>query len=487
MGDGNGQIAVQKDPSGGATPKVDTKLYDFTTGELKLKQNHIDHIVKDIVPQLKRNGKAKVKLIGSADASGQGKYDNQKLSNDRANAVAEVLRKNGIDAQVVENRGIGVAPGAPIHSDIDRSVRILLEAPLTVTEITLHTDDWSRKLKWDDVVGLKGDDKKTIKRFNVRALVSGVTRAYMPDKFQIEGPVANKAGKKLSDARWPLTLAPGPFQPADDTVTAYQASRDIIEFGQDTSEITKVGVAIVGREKVKLEVDLSADTFVERGVAAVNEPGSETSRLIGPEQLIRAGGVEPLTFAGPEKLTVKWFQRRRTDLFIFWNNGTRGGALSATGQPWMSAQQLWEAWEGEIVMTGLLLAAPFVVEMNVVNGVAAIGGPGAEWAKMLKAKNGGPAVILGYADDAPSMKVRAQLINAFCKKVGSGLTFGDWVETWLDLNLNHDGTDTWNAVGMDQRGYSWIRPWAKFGEVHWPSRKTVFGPKADIEGPVLIP
>jgi hypothetical protein len=488
MGDGSGQISVKKNPGDGATPKVEMNLFDFTHGESTLKRNHIDHIVKDIVPQLKRNGKSKVTLIGSADASGQGQFDNQKLSTDRANAVAKVLRDNGIDAQVVENKGIGVAPGAPVHSDVDRSVRILLEAPLTVTEITLHTDDWSRKLKWDDVVGLKGEDSKTIKRFNIRALVTGATRGFMPNWFPIMGPVTNKAGKKLSDASWQLGLAPRDFQPTDDTSTAYQASLPPAGFAADAPEITKVGVTIVGREKVKLEIDLNTDTFIERGVAAVNEPGSETSRLIGPEQLIRAGGVEPLTFAGPDKRTVKWFQRRWTGLFIFWNNGTRGGSLSSIGESWKSPKELWDAWEGEIVMTGLVLAAPFVLEMNVVNGTVAIGGPGAEWAKMLKAKNGGPSVILGYANDAPSMQVRAQLINAFCKKVGAGRnSFGDWVEIWLDLNLNHSGKDTWNAVGMDGRGYSWIRPWATWGEVHWPSRKTVLGPKADIEGPLAIP
>jgi hypothetical protein len=67
----NGQVAVKKNTSG-ATPNVDANLFDFTNGESTLKPKHIEHLVNDVIPALKQNGKAKAKLIGSADASGEG-------------------------------------------------------------------------------------------------------------------------------------------------------------------------------------------------------------------------------------------------------------------------------------------------------------------------------------------------------------------------------------------------------------------------------
>ena len=30
------------------------------------------------------------------------------------------------------------------------------------------------------------------------------------------------------------------------------------------------------------------------------------------------------------------------------------------------------------------------------------------------------------------------------------------VDVWSAINAKHDGKNTWNAVGMDKRGYRWI-------------------------------
>src|SRR6202000_2568651 len=114
-------------------------------------------------------------------------------------------------------------------------------------------------------------------------------------------------------------------------------------------------------------------------------------------------------------------------------------------------------------MKELILAAPYLLQMNTESGIpAAIGGPGAKWAQLLKSKGGPVSVILGYADAAPSRgDVGEEVVEKMGAKIAAGLKADDWGREWLTGNGDHPGKNTWNAVGMDSRGFWWIEPRTK--------------------------
>jgi hypothetical protein len=105
----------------------------------------------------------------------------------------------------------------------------------------------------------------------------------------------------------------------------------------------------------------------------------------------------------------------------------------------------------------LILGAPHVLQMGFSNG-AAVGGPGAKWAALLKSKGGPLTAILGYRGDSPDIGSVGKSIAALMgEKISAGLKDDAWVKTWLLLNAEHSGKDTWSAVGMDTTGYYWIQ------------------------------
>lgn len=68
-----------------------------------------------------------IRITGFADSAGRRSY-NQKLSERRAAAVADELRKLGLRAEHVEVKGAGETKGTPRHSRTDRRVEIAIEA-----------------------------------------------------------------------------------------------------------------------------------------------------------------------------------------------------------------------------------------------------------------------------------------------------------------------------------------------------------------------
>lgn len=75
-----------------------------------------------------------IRVTGYADAAGRRTY-NQKLSQRRANAVADELRKLGVRAERIEVTGVGEVKGGPRHSPADRRVEITFEAEETVAAL----------------------------------------------------------------------------------------------------------------------------------------------------------------------------------------------------------------------------------------------------------------------------------------------------------------------------------------------------------------
>jgi hypothetical protein len=138
-------------------------------------------------------------------------------------------------------------------------------------------------------------------------------------------------------------------------------------------------------------------------------------------------------------------------------------------------------------MRALILAAPFILKMNIVNGSVAMGGPGAQWAKMLENRNGPFQAIVGYDDAAPDIgSVGADIAKRFGTIMHGRLTDGAaFVDAWLSINAEHDGKNTWNAVGMDKRGYKWIVERSKWSR-SFDTIPFVSGDKYRIVGPVPI-
>jgi hypothetical protein len=457
---GRGEIETKtnaRSTGTGTTRNADFNLYNFEIDKADVKPELRDHLEKIVIPALKKNPKAVVKLVGSADRQGPPQR-NKELSVERANAIKTILEENGVTAQVTESQGAGAPDVGPLDNPVDRGVRLALDVPIKIEAITLHTDDWARELKWDDVIGLKGEDGRPIERFNIQVTVSGAPRMFMQDAFLLQRSVEQRPRNGPFTSHWLLPLAPQSFQPSDDNLTSYRDSGPLKKFDLGDRDAGRAGLAIINRESVPIDFGLAPGSIVPRGVAAVKVPGSDQDDRIGPEQLLRAGGVGRFVMTGPDRIVVKWFVRRPATVFAFSNNGNRDGCLSTVGECWFSPKQLQGLWKGQKDMRVLVLAAPFILNMNRVSGAVAVGGPGAEWAKMLESKNGPFQAIVGYDAEAPDIgNVGGDIAKRLGKVMSKGLADGAaFVDAWLKINAEHDGKNTWNAVGMDRRGYKWI-------------------------------
>ena len=267
----------------------------------------------------------------------------------------------------------------------------------------------------------------------------------------------------------------------------YRDGGPLDKFSLGDRNAGRLGLAIINRETVPVDFGLDASTFIDRGVAAVKAPGSEADGRIGPERLLRAGGVERFVMVGPEKIAVKWFVRRPATIFAFSNNGTKDGRLSTVGECWASPKELRDVWKDQKTTQALILAAPFILNMNIVQGAFAVGGPGAEWAQMLTNRQGPFVAILGYSDFAPDIgSVGADIAKRLGKIMSKGLPDGAaLVDAWLSINAEHSGKHAWNAVGMDGRGYKWIverSAWSR----SFDTIPFISGDKYRIVGPVPI-
>jgi hypothetical protein len=212
-------------------------------------------------------------------------------------------------------------------------------------------------------------------------------------------------------------------------------------------------------------------------------------RGIDALRLFQAGGVESLSLEGgvrPRNWAIPWLSRRPADVFYYSGDGKKDGCLAIGGSCWVSAKDLLDYWKNQPNLKALILAASSVLDMNVSKGTAT-GGPGSEWAKLLKSGNaGGPLIaILGYEDEAPAEKhVGEEIAKTMGKRISKGLKEDEWVHAWLEINGDHDGRNTWNAVGLDRRGYWWIEE-----KSTWDKSKGFIpftGDSYDIKGPAVI-
>jgi hypothetical protein len=123
--------------------------------------------------------------------------------------------------------------------------------------------------------------------------------------------------------------------------------------------------------------------------------------------------------------------------------GTNGGAAPADLQSY---------WKVPFDLELLILAGCAVLDLAAGNS-SLLKGPGADWAKLLKIKGGPLSAILGYRGIPPADNV----VSAIAARMGAALKAGVkanlWVPTWIEINAENPGKNTWNAVGIDPKGY----------------------------------
>ncbi len=100
---------VKVDATGCPIVEVETIEADFAfaTGRAAIRPNPNTKL-DELAAKLKASN-AKVSIVGFTDNAGEPKFNNQKLSEDRANAVKAYLVRKGVDANNVEAKGAGVS------------------------------------------------------------------------------------------------------------------------------------------------------------------------------------------------------------------------------------------------------------------------------------------------------------------------------------------------------------------------------------------
>jgi hypothetical protein len=179
--------------------------------------------------------------------------------------------------------------------------------------------------------------------------------------------------------------------------------------------------------------------------------------------------------------------RSPADVFFYSGKGTKAGCLSFAGECWVEPDLFVTSWRSLSIPKVLIIGAPHVLQMNT--GSVVSGGLGAKWVNLLRSKGGPVAAILGYQDDAPNIgDVGQDIATQMGTKLAAGLNDDELVPTWLKINGDQPGKNTWNAVGIDAKGYWWIEEksmWerSKDWPVRFPWRS---GDKYDIIGPATI-
>ena len=468
---------------------IEVHLFNFDIDVPALKDAHLKFLNEKLVPALAANDESTAELKGSASRSDTEAH-NLPLSENRAAAVRTVLTAAGVGVRIKKFEALGEPKGpGPNEDEHDRAVFISASFPLTLTDVALWTDPWSRKLTWDDVVGMDG-----ITKINLQLEAKGAPRFWdmpegrrqlMPPHFRMK---ADRKGDPYSERTWYTDQLPEAQQPADIWRTRYRFSSQpaAAGFGPKSGEH---GVAAVNRESVPISLRLVEDhDWSDRGQAEVGVASNEALERIDAKKLLQSGGVDVLYLRGCNgKLELRRLLRNPAEVVIFSGNGTTSGCLSQVQDCWADPKDLLPYWKGQTAMRLLILAAPHVLNMAVKGGMA-FGLGGGEWSKLLKSKSsGGPlSAILGYDDNSPEIKgTGADLARKIGAKIASGVKDDQIVPAWEQINAAHTGKNTWNAVGMDQRGYWWIHQRSE-GEQSWDTVPGA-GDKYTFQGPEVIP
>jgi hypothetical protein len=466
-------------------------LYNFDVDSSDLKKEHLDFLNDQVIFFLDDDPDARVKLVGTASLSGESGH-NEELSAKRAKAVRNHLATKGIAAmkfQPSEPIALGDAPSGPSKEDKrDRAVTLDLKFSVTIEDLFLHTDDWTGRLDWDDIVGMDTTDHgKSIDKINIQVTAWGAPRywvladgkrvpvmpAEIPVRLRSRSPVRAWGYSTILLPKWfriPMKDPSAPYDPRFEARTWYRQS---IPIGQAGDFLTVVEgelleVSTVVKSGNKSDVAFRAALgWASRGIAeqptnAVNDSGSEREESVAALRLLQSGGVEVLEVEGmvkvkkdPKKGIAKRLIRSPADLFYYSGAANDDGCLAIGKDCWASPRDLLDYWKQPFDLEVLILAGCSVLNITFPYGHA--NGPGNAWSALLKRWGGSLTAILGYRDKAPFDRIEGSKIAALMgKKIAAGLDEDQWVQVWLKLHGDSHLQNARNAVGIDQKGYWWI-------------------------------
>jgi hypothetical protein len=502
-------------------------LYNFDVDGPNLKKEHVDFLNDQVVPDLGRNPGARVALFGIASLSGESGH-NQVLSENRAKAVMNYFVGKGIGASKFEPSkptGVGDAPAGPGREDQrDRAVTLNFKFPVVIEKVALYTDDWAYQLDWDDIIGLdRASDGKWINKINVEVTATGAPRLWilddgtrvpimpadLPVKLRSRPLIRTLANATIllpKNLRIPMKDPNGPYLARSEPQTLYRQSLPIAQTGDFLTAVPGKfrEVATVAEFGGVSDISFQATLgWASRGSAkqARNQTNASSERDETPdaERLLKAGGVEVLEVevlskADPKKGIAKRLIRNPADLFYYAGDANNDGCLAIDRRCWVSPKDLRETyWKQPFEVDVLILAGSGALSVTFANGLG-VAGPGLEWVKLLKTKGGPLSAILGYSgEDTLDKSVENEIAAQMGAKIAGGLDEDEWVEAWLTINGDHKGKRTWNAVGMDTKGYWWIEERSlKARAVVAVNKRTfdispkVVSKKYTIEGPAPI-
>ncbi len=481
------------------TAGVALHLYNYDIDVAEPKKEHMDFLSEEVAPFLKGNPGGTVHLHGYASRSGEA-APNKSLSGQRAMTLGRFLTGLGIEGKKFGNEP---SPGAPsrspiVEDDYDRGVTLSLTFPIEIDDVRL----WSASgdLEWDDIIGLDPRSAKFqwIDGINIRVRASGAPTVWvipgqgkvyvMPPELQVRlssrSPVTAAASATIRGLKVLTVTRSESFRPDSTTVgsvtlrssTSYHRSLPLKDAGPFLTSRSEYREATVvdaegGRTGVSFAAALGWPT---RGVSDL-VPG-ESLESPDAQRLLHAGGVELLEVDVPASLrggrvtkSVKRLIRKPADVLYYTGISNKEGDLATD---WTKGgvllDDLLRYW-GERQPMNLkvaILACSWVLGIPVSRDIT-LGGPGKKWAKLLKSKGGPLTAILGYRDEAPTDKhVRMDIARAMGARIARGMSDDKWVQAWLEINGDHSGKNTWNAVGLDQKGYWAIAERSKWSRMH---------------------
>jgi hypothetical protein len=460
--------------------KLEVDLYNFDIDIAALKGEHKRFLDEKLIPALAANRDARLALAGSASRSGEDDHDHV-LSGKRAEEVRNYLVAKGVGPQIGETMALGKpkAPG-PIEEAHDRAVFIYINFPVKMQDIWIWTDNWLRPLVWDDIVGLDAVGGWPLKNVNLQLKVAGAPRKWdvdggsailMPTEFKFEAK-GNRSGEYIPRKDWRFPMAESGAQPNDLSQTLYRLSGAAEDLGFIDRDWRKSRFANVVWQHWASRIVVSDPGWVDRGFAEQGLPGSPDSPMrIDAERLLKAGGVEVLYLTYPGKWLFKWLLRSPADVFY----------CSAAG---VTAQNVQQYWKDQSRIKVLINTTSWALDVKLNAGIG-VTGLGMDWAKLLKSNGGSLTTILGYRGVAPADDpVGADIAQRMSATIAAGLSDDQWVLAWLKINGDHPGQDTYNAAGIDRRGFWWIEKRSAWNQAFdfFPG----FGPHYAIAGPAPL-
>jgi OmpA family len=488
-------------------------LYNFDVDGSDLKKEHTDFLRDQVVFFLEDGPDASVRVVGQASLTGESGH-NEALSANRAKAVMKHLTTNGIDAskfQPNEPIAVGDNPSGPAKEDKrDRSVTLRLKFSVTIEDLYLFTDDWTHRLDWDDIIGMDtADHGKSIETINIQMTAWGAPRywvlaggkrvpvmpADIPVRLRSRSPVRAWGYSTILLPKWfriPMKDPSAPYDPRMEARTLYRQSITIDQAGDFLTvvegEFLEVSTVVKSGNKsdTAFRTALASRGIAEQPSNIVNDSGDERLETLASLRLLQSGGAEVLQVEAmakmkkdPVKGIVKRLIRSPADIFYYSGAANDDGCLAIGKDCWASPKDLKGYWQSPFDLEVLILAGSSVLSIEFLNGKAR--GPGVEWTKLLKSKGGPLTAILGYGGEAPADKpVGNEIAYQMGEKIVAGLNDDQWVKVWLKINGDHSGRQTWNAVGMDEKGYWWIekrsqsdrarKDWLRYYEIKGPTR-----------------